>query len=242
MRRYTPGNCLNCEAATPNPKALYCGERCRQIAELVRYTRRKFAEGTYKRPDIAEAIAIRRSQLATGFYDKRARKVTSEIRQELLARSNGRCEKCGCDFAPEGDARFTVQHTDADDGMVLEAWCYRCNMNHAQSVIIGGPINDDLEFFMWFNFRVRALQPALLCDDADNWPAIYRQLQAQQRHSGKSRSRPDDNDTPVINPENPRIMARERVEALIRARPDWPEARRQRKRKQKWHRAPQRRI
>jgi hypothetical protein len=85
------GTCLNCEdAAVPNRRALYCGERCRQVAELVRYARRTLAEGTYDRPDIAEAIAIRRSQLVVGFYDKRARAVSDDVRQELLVR----CKRC----------------------------------------------------------------------------------------------------------------------------------------------------
>ncbi len=136
MQGYTPRKCLNCDAAVLNRRKLYCGERCRQIAELIRYARRKLGEGTYDRPDIAEAIIIRRSQLVMGFYDKRARRVTDKDRQELIARSNGRCERCGCDFGAEGDTRFTVQHTPTDDGLRLEAWCYRCNMNDAQSMVI----------------------------------------------------------------------------------------------------------
>lgn len=150
MHRHIVGKCLNCEAAVLSRRRLYCGERCRQIAELIRYARRKLADGTYNRPDISEAITIRRSQLVWGFYDRRARKVTDEIRQQLLDRSNGRCEKCGCDFTPEGDARLTVQHTATDDnGMVLEAWCYRCNMDHALSALV--PASDEeLPFFIWF--------------------------------------------------------------------------------------------
>ena len=180
---YTPGKCLNCEASVPNRRSLYCGERCRQIAELVRYARRKLADGTYDRPDIAEAITIRKSQLIVGFYDKRSRKVDEEARQGLLARSHGRCEKCGCKFTPEGDSRFTVQHTAAENGVVLEAWCYRCSMNHAQSVSF--TLSDEEAGFLgWFEFRVRSPEPVLLCDDPQNWPTIYRQLQHAARRSG----------------------------------------------------------
>ena len=70
---FTPGRCVNSGELATGPGALFCGERCRQIGELIRYARRKIAEGTIDRPDIAEAIASRRSQLIVGFYDKRAR-------------------------------------------------------------------------------------------------------------------------------------------------------------------------
>ena len=148
-------------AAVTNRRSLYCGERCRQIAELVRYARRKLADGTYDRPDIAKAIMIRRSQLVLGFYDKRARKVAEEVRQDLLARSNGRCEKRGCELAEEGDARFTAQHTSTENGVVPEARCYRCNMDHAQSVSITLS-GEQAAFVGWFEFWVRAPEPVLL--------------------------------------------------------------------------------
>ena len=107
------GKCPNCGAPSLSPRSLFCGERCRQIAELVRYARRKLAEGTYDRPDIAEAIHIRGGLLlAGGFYDKRGRAVSEQRRQELLLRSNGLCENCGQQFTEEGDAQFhsAAQH------------------------------------------------------------------------------------------------------------------------------------
>ena len=72
---FTPGECVNCGAPAIENHLLFCGERCRQVGELVRYARRKIADSEFERPDVAEAIAIRKSQLILGFYDKRARKV-----------------------------------------------------------------------------------------------------------------------------------------------------------------------
>lgn len=185
MHQYTVGKCLNCDAAVPNRRSLYCGERCRQIAELVRYARRKLAEGTYDRPDIAEAITIRRGLLIGGsFYDKRGRAVNDEVREELLARSHGRCEKCGHEFTPEGDARFTVQHSAGDEGFLLEAWCYRCNMDHVLATARPIESAEQLLFGLEFEHRVHAPTPLLLCDDPVNWPTLYLELQRAIRSRG----------------------------------------------------------
>jgi hypothetical protein len=182
-RQFSAGTCINCGGPVAAQKgSLFCGERCRQIGELIRYARRKFVDGTFDRPDIAEAIAIRRSQLLLGFYDKRAREVAPEARAELLARSGGKCEKCRKPFTPDGDGRFTVQHTGTPEGMKLEAWCWRCNIAHAQSCLI--ELNDEHRAFLaQFDFRVRAKTPLLICDDPTKWPLIFRGLQRAAREA-----------------------------------------------------------
>lgn len=182
-KQFSAGTCINCgEPVAARKGRLFCGERCRQIGELIRYARRKIADGTFDRPDIAEAITIRRSQLVLGFYDKRARKVAPEARAELLARSRGRCEKCRESFTPDGDRRFTVQHTRTRNGMKLEAWCWRCNGDHAQSYLI--ELNDEHRAFLaQFDFRVRAVAPLFICDDPVKWLRIFRDLQRAAREA-----------------------------------------------------------
>ena len=177
---FTPGECVNCGAPVVGHQLLFCGERCRQIGELVRYARRKIAEGTYERPDIAEAIDIRKSQLIFGFYDKAARRVPDEVRQELLANAGGVCARCGGRFTVDGDARFTVQHSAAETGMKLESWCYRCNMDHARSVIVELDPTQRA-FANWFDFRVHQSIPIAACDDPENWPKVYRSLMVKAR-------------------------------------------------------------
>ncbi len=118
---FVPGKCINCGASALGHRLLYCNDRCQQIAELVRYARRKIAEGTFDRPDIAEAITSRRSQLIFGFYDKRAREVLPGVRRMLLKSSGGVCANCGRSFAATVDERFTVQHSVSESGTKLEA-------------------------------------------------------------------------------------------------------------------------
>lgn len=187
-RGYTLGQCINCGLATPSPGSLYCGERCGQIAQLIRYARRKLAEGTYDRPDIAEAIRIRGGILvAGGYYDKRSRAVTEETRENLRVRSKGRCEKCGCEFTSEGERRFTVQHTATKYGFVLEAWCYRCNMDHVLATARPIESMDEFLFIVDFENRIHAKKPRIICDDPDEWPNIYREMQMAARAQGKAK-------------------------------------------------------
>lgn len=180
VSEFKPGACVNCGARALDHHLLFCGERCRQIGELVRYARRKISDRTYDRPDIAEAIASRRSQLIFGFYDKRARKVPDEICQELLAKSGGVCAQCGHPFTVDGEFQFTVQHSATASGVKLEAWCHRCNIEHSLSE----PREltpDQREFAAWFDLRVRFPTPVVACDDPDNWPNVYPGLMAAAR-------------------------------------------------------------
>jgi hypothetical protein len=186
-RGFVPGKCLNCDEPIERRAALFCGERCRQIAELIRYARRKIADGTFERPDIAEAIKIRGGLLlAGGFYDRRGRAVAPEARAEILTRSKGRCEKCGREFGPEGDARFTIQHSVGAEGFILEAWCYRCNMDHVLATARPIETDDEWVFALEFNQRIKSKTPQRICDDADNWPSHFQGLMRLARAATKA--------------------------------------------------------
>jgi hypothetical protein len=185
-KAFKGGTCINCdEQAARRPGSLFCGERCRQVGELIRYTRRKIADGTIDRPDIAEAIESRKSQLVVGFYDKRSRAVAGEIREELLTRARGKCEKCGAPFTPDGVRRFTVQHTPMPGAMKLEAWCWQCNTDDSlsYSFIMS---DEQIAFVDQFEARVRAEKPLFICDDPVAWPLIFRDLQQAARGATNS--------------------------------------------------------
>lgn len=145
----------------------------------------------------------RKTLLAAGeFYDKRGRAVSAEDRRIMMERANGRCEQCGRKFGPEGDARFTVQHTAAEAGWKLEAWCYRCNiddrvsrvMDASMTGLLSKPetasVDPEVEtaatFFVDFDDRIRSPEPMLLCDDQENWPAIYREIMPRVKKASKN--------------------------------------------------------
>jgi endogenous inhibitor of DNA gyrase (YacG/DUF329 family) len=176
---FTPRPCFNCSKPTTHPRGLFCSERCRQIGELMRWGRRKIKENTFDRPDVVLAFEARRSQLVFGFYDKRARKVSDETRQQLLLRSKGRCERCQRKFTDDRLRQFTVQHTKDDQGLRLEAWCWSCNMDHALGTVV--PLTpEEAEFVRLFDARLYSSDPILPCDDEVRWPQIFRELQGSR--------------------------------------------------------------
>lgn len=66
--------------------------------------------------------------------------------------------------------------------MKLEAWCWRCNGDHAQSYLI--ELNDEHRAFLaQFDFRVRAVAPLFICDDPVKWLRIFRDLQRAAREA-----------------------------------------------------------
>jgi 5-methylcytosine-specific restriction endonuclease McrA len=170
--------CPGCGESFPaKGQQVYCSLACSQTAELVRYARRKRLEGTFDRADVAEAIAIRLSQIVVnGGYDKRAREITDELRKEIMARAGGKCEHCGKPFETEGDYRATIQHCKGASNRVedLRAWCYRCNMDHAQSVPI--TLTDEQVLTeLGIIARWEAPEPLRICDDPEQWPKVWRQ-------------------------------------------------------------------
>ena len=70
----------------------------------------------------------------------------------------------------EAKRRFTVQHSQTEDGVKLEAWCFRCNMNHAQSVprILTA---EERRFARLFDLRCRAEAPLLPVRGTKSAPA-----------------------------------------------------------------------
>jgi hypothetical protein len=86
---------------------------------------------------------------------------------------------------------FPVQRTVAHDaalsecsptetGLNLEAWCWRCNMDHAQSSPID-MIEERKAFAHQFDPRVHAGKPMWLCDDPIKLPIISHDLMRTAR-------------------------------------------------------------
>ena len=180
--QFEPGTCVNCGAIAAKGK-LFCGERCRQTGELIRWMRRKVAEGTTDRPDIVEAFRNRAALLVGGgYYDRENRKESEEVKEALRKRAQGKCEKCGRVFGDEGDSRFTVQHTVTKKGVKLEAWCWRCNMDDARARM--HPISDvkQLRFAKELRNRIWSPKPLYFVDDPEAWTKSCRDLLRIARH------------------------------------------------------------
>ena len=175
LDQFKPGVCVNCGATTMKGK-LYCSQWCAQLVELIRWMRRKVANGTENRPDIVEAFRNRSGILISGdHYDRENRKESQATKEALRKRSRGRCEKCGRTFGDDGDSRFTVQHTAKGEKL---AWCWRCNMDDAQARL--QPISDAnrgaKKRANELGKRIWSPKPLYFVDDPEAWTKNYRGL------------------------------------------------------------------
>jgi endogenous inhibitor of DNA gyrase (YacG/DUF329 family) len=176
--------CLNCDrvftaAGSRAASYLFCSESCKQVAKNVRWARRRLADGTIDRPDIAEALRTRIAFMLSGGYPERARRVPPATRQQVIARSGGKCENCGQPFlsGPDaGDRRLTIQHVrgSSNDLANLRAFCSRCNTLDMQSR--QRPVTDPakLKQARAFERRYRSKRPTRACDDERHWRSVWR--------------------------------------------------------------------
>ena len=74
--------CVNCGKSISWKRRikLFCSDLCKDEAKYVRYYRRCQNDGRISRPDIQEALQIRKAHLISGGYPYKERILTKEIR------------------------------------------------------------------------------------------------------------------------------------------------------------------
>ena len=176
---FSPGECVNCGAPAVGHHLLFCGERCRQIGELVRYARRKIADGTY------DSLTLRRQspavEVAYFWVLRQARSESAERRSPGTVREvrwylrtvwpslRRRLRR------PIHGATFRLREWHAARSVVL-------SLQHGAFPLgLRVLTPEQSEFAAWFDFRVRLPVPMVACDDPDNWPKVYRGLMATAR-------------------------------------------------------------
>lgn len=88
--RYLNGTCANCDSRDVTVESpLFCSPRCLQAAQLVRYVRACRRDGRDQRPDVREAINMKRAMILGGGYPEERRHVPPEIRAEVFRSSGG---------------------------------------------------------------------------------------------------------------------------------------------------------
>jgi len=188
--RFVPGRCVNCDGWDVTLTApLYCSQRCRQSAELVRYVRGSLADGRYTQPDVREAIQMRMAMVLGGAYPEAQRRVSAAIRQAVFERAGGRCENCGRELDINGtsgdpDSLATIQHGagNSNDPSDLQAFCRRCNNADAQAKFVPvEPGSAEALFAAELRARWMAEQPTRICDDHEGWRAIWQALSREAK-------------------------------------------------------------
>lgn len=175
--------CMHCAAEMPpfiKPK-LYCSLACEQEAELVRYVRRCVSDERIKQQDVQDAINNRLAHIMSGGYDKASRKLSPEIRENVLRRSKGKCALCGKD----GD---DIDHIDGAscDLSNLQLLCKDCHNQKTQSNIVAvAPGTAEYEYIKarteQFWKYVQAVEPVRVCHDQESWASVWRQYQKERK-------------------------------------------------------------
>ncbi len=183
--QFVAGLCANCGSpSVTTVSSLYCGELCKQSANLVRYARACHSDGRDRSPDIREAIQMRMASVLGGGYPERARHVPDDVRSAVFERSGGLCENCGrkLDFertTGDPDLIPTIQHMhgDSSDLSNLRAWCRRCNLEDAKSRFVPVEAGSSQDAYAQeLLVRIGSPRPLFLCDDEKRWNSIWRQL------------------------------------------------------------------
>lgn len=193
--RWTIHRCASCDApleGTGKP-TLFCSELCTQTAEVVRYARRRLADGGIDDPLVAEVVRVRVAHLIGGGYHRIERALPKAVRVEVLAFNGGRCVTCDVQPATE------VDHIDGDSATRanLQGLCGPCHRaKTAESMRSLSAADDPAVLRRAQNVigRIESDDPSRRCDDPDEWPTIWRALRAATRDSqlrtSASRGRP----------------------------------------------------
>ncbi len=174
------GICQNCDASLTLEQAqhgaLFCGEKCKQTAKVVRYGRATLRDGRYKRdPLVREAVEQKIAHVLGGGYPEKARSLSDEQREAILKRDNRRCRLCG---APATE----IDHIagSSSDPNNLQALCKPCNMAKARAHFRKATPEEAAEGkAIWA--RITAEHPGRLCDDEMKWDTSRRKIASEQR-------------------------------------------------------------
>jgi 5-methylcytosine-specific restriction endonuclease McrA len=175
--RFEDDHCANCfEELRGDVLALFCGELCRQTAELVRYWRRAERDGRINQPDVREAIRTRMAHVLAGGYDTEGRRLPPAVREQVWERDGGKCRTCG-------QAGEEIDHIrdSSPDLENLQLLCKDCHREKTQARMVPAP-PEKQAYADWLRVeRVLPDEPALLCDDTERWATLQGKLRKERR-------------------------------------------------------------
>ncbi|MGD0321325.1 MAG: HNH endonuclease signature motif containing protein [Acidimicrobiales bacterium] len=114
--------------------AVYCCELCSQTTWFVRYYRRKNASEELERPDIHEALNIKLALIAGGGYPAKERHLGADVRSAVVARAQGRCQRCG---APGTQIDHVMGSSAEMDN--LQLLCESCHLEKTNASLMKAP-------------------------------------------------------------------------------------------------------
>lgn len=175
--RWTVGLCAHCEEELdPVAPALFCSARCKTVSKDVRYFRRCYRDGRAWDEDVMAALNKRMAFHVAGGYDARARRLSAEVRHEVLAANRGLCCACNERVAVE------VDHIDgpSPERSNLQGLCKECHDAKTQERMV--PMNDkDRACRDEFLELVWSEPPVMAAHDELAWGTEWRRLLKETR-------------------------------------------------------------
>ncbi len=171
-------DCLNCSKriSTLRPVKLFCSDLCKDEADYVRYYRRCLADGRTDQEDVQFALRTKRAFFLSGGYDAKGRRLSSQIREAVIAKFKGRCALCG-------NAGVEIDHINGLSNVLsnLQLLCTSCHTQKTEAGFIlitpDDPRYEELtNKTNELNGRVHSKDPILDCDNDKIWNLKYRQL------------------------------------------------------------------
>jgi 5-methylcytosine-specific restriction endonuclease McrA len=157
-------------------QTLFCGEFCRQVADLVRYSRGVTQDpARASDPEVIEAIRVRMAILIGGGYPTGARHLSLEQRATIIERDDGKCRECG---APAKEIDH-IAGSSADPSN-LQLLCHECHMTKTKSTFVPASEMQKAWARNLWDTRIYPEMPMRLSDDTERWGKEWRALKKQR--------------------------------------------------------------
>lgn len=133
VRHFQDDHCANCGDSLKHwlPK-LFCDDWCRGTAEIARYARGAVRDGRIDAdPLVFHSIQMRLAFALIGGYQSFGRNVAQGVREEVLARDDGRCVRCG-------EPANQLDHIAGNDNSAgnLQLLCDGCHRAKTQESLV----------------------------------------------------------------------------------------------------------
>jgi 5-methylcytosine-specific restriction endonuclease McrA len=180
--------CVNCGKSISWKRRikLFCSDLCKDEAKYVRYYRRCQNDGRISRPDIQEALQIRKAHLISGGYPYKERILTKEIRSTIIARDKGLCQICR---KPGSE----IDHIEGSSNELsnLQLLCHKCHLEKTMAKIKSIDSTDP-EYLnkvgkhVELDLRTHYSEPLRECDDPELWNRRSREIVQKRKEEYSS--------------------------------------------------------
>jgi hypothetical protein len=188
--------CVNCHRPLVRrpPATLYCSAACQQESTYVRYARAVTRDRRINRPDVLEALRIKKAWVLDGGYNPtKELTLSTEVRTVVFERGGSRCVLCGRP-ATQIDHHRTDERADINDPINLRGLCAECHRTKSLGNL--RPINPETEPEAWaksqeLDARVAAPIPLRVSDDEKRWKHLWRSVTKERVASSKAHPGPE---------------------------------------------------